>query len=237
MLARPFWLALGFLTTLPTPPIGKVAPGEMRRASAFYPLIGWIIGGLLVSAAWLFANLPTGLAAGLVLALWLGVTGMLHLDGLLDSADALLAMRPAPERLRILGDVHHGSFAFGVGFAFLLLKWQAIGLSGWLALLLAPVVARFWLLPLLNLFPAARPEGLGATARQGRWELGLLFALPALVLAPLAFLVTGAWALLVGYWASRRLGGGLSGDVYGAIIETSELAFLLALLFQAAPKP
>ncbi len=228
---RPFWLALGFLTTLPVPDVGEVQPGEMRAASAYYPLVGWIVGAVLAGAAWATGGLPDGLAAALVLAVWLAVTGMLHLDGLLDSADALLAPVPVSERLRILGDVHHGSFAFGVGFVFLLLKWQALALlAGPLPLLLAPVAARFWLLPVLNRFPAARPEGLGATARQGRVGLGFVFALPVVFLSPAAFLAAGATLGLGALWASRRLGGGLSGDVYGAFVELGELAFLFASL-------
>ncbi len=229
---RPFWLALGFLTTLPVPDPGGVEPGEMKRASAFYPLVGWIIGGLLLLVSHLAAPMPDGLRAALLLAAWLALTGMLHLDGLLDSADALLAMKSVPERLRILGDVHHGSFAFGAGFAFLLLKWQALVWADWSGVLLAPVIARFWLLPVLNLFPAARPEGLGATARQGRWLPALFFALPAALAAPLVFAAVGAFVLLTALWASRRLGGGLSGDVYGALIELGELVVLLAIVYQ-----
>jgi len=227
---RPFWLALGFLTTLPVPDLGEVRPGEMKEASAFYPLVGWVIGFLLALAAWLLQSLPAGLAGAVLLALWLALTGMLHLDGLLDSADALLAMRPVAERLRILGDVHHGSFALGAGFVHLLLKWQLLTLLDWRAVLLAPVMARFWVLPVLNLFPAARPEGLGATARQGRLGPALLFVAPAALWAPLPFLLSGAFVLLTALWASRRLGGGLSGDVYGALIELGELAVLFAFL-------
>jgi len=227
---RPFWLALGFLTTLPVPGLGKVEPGEMKEASAYYPLVGWIVGLVLAAAAWLLQSLPDGLAGAFLLAIWLGLTGMLHLDGLLDSADALLAMRPVAERLRILSDVHHGSFALGVGFVHLLLKWQLLTLADWRAALLAPVMARFWVLPVLNLFPAARPEGLGATARQGRLWPALLFVAPAALWAPLPFLLSGVFVLLAARWAARRLGGGLSGDVYGALIELGELAVLLACI-------
>ncbi len=229
---RPLWLALGFLTILPVPDIGEVKPGEMKAASALYPLIGWIIGALLAIAAWLLQPLPDGLAAALLLALWLALTGMLHLDGLLDSADALLAMKPVADRLRILGDVHHGSFAFGVGFVHLLLKWQLLALADWRAVLLAPVMARFLVLPVLNLFPPARPEGLGATARQGLLLPAALIALPAAILAPLPFLLGGAFVLLTAKWAAKRLGGGLSGDVYGALVEFGEIAVLFVFMYQ-----
>lgn len=225
---RPFWLALGFLTTFPVPRLGPVLPGEMRSASAFYPVAGYCLGGVLALAAWLTQALPEGLQGALLLALWLGLTGMLHLDGLLDSADALLAMKPPPERLKILSDLHLGSFAFGVGFVHLLLKWQLLawGPSPWLLLGL-PAIVRFALLIPMNLYPAAKPEGLGAGSREGRIGLALLLALPAMVLFPWQALAVLLVMLLLARWAAHRLGGGLSGDVYGALVEIGESVGLL----------
>ncbi|WP_456414661.1 adenosylcobinamide-GDP ribazoletransferase [Oceanithermus profundus] len=233
---RPFWFALGFLTTLPVPRAEGATAGELRRSVAWYPLVGWVVGAVLVATAALAQAWSPGLAAALVLAAWLAVTGMLHFDGLLDSADALLAPRAPAERLRILADVHHGSFALGVGAVFLILKWQAIaaGPDLW-ALALAPVAARTWILPLLGLFPSVRPGGLGASARGGSWGWGLLFAAPLVLLAPGPAAAAGAWALGFAFWSSRRLGGGLTGDVYGAAVETTELVFLLAALLWRAP--
>ncbi|WP_174720027.1 MULTISPECIES: adenosylcobinamide-GDP ribazoletransferase [unclassified Meiothermus] len=225
---RPFWLALGFLTTFPVPRLGEIRPGEMRSASAFYPVAGYCLGGALALVAWLAQPLPEGLQGALLLALWLGLTGMLHLDGLLDCADALLAMKPPGERLKVLSDPHLGSFAFGVGFAHLLLKWQllTLGPSPWLLLGL-PAIVRFALLVPMNLYPAARPEGLGAGSREGRLGLALLFALPALASFPWQALAVLLVMLLLARWAASRLGGGLSGDVYGALIEVGESAGLL----------
>ncbi|GIW36172.1 MAG: adenosylcobinamide-GDP ribazoletransferase [Meiothermus sp.] len=228
---RPFWLAVGFLTVFPIPHLGEVKVGEMKAASAFYPVAGYLIGAVLALAAWLTAGLPDGLQGAILLAVWLASTGMLHLDGLLDSADALLAMKPPAERLRILGDVHMGSFAFGVGFVVLLLKWQLLSAAPapWLLLAL-PALVRFALLLPMNLFPAARPEGLGARSREGLVVPAFLLALPALVAFPWVGLAIVAVMLGLAYWAARRLGGGLSGDVYGMLVEMGELAGLLVFV-------
>lgn len=235
MSLRPLWLALGFLTTFPVPQIMDVKPGEMRSASAFYPVAGYAIGAVLALVAWATAPLPDGLQGALLLGVWLACTGMLHLDGLLDSADALLSMKPVERRLEILNDVHVGSFAFGVGFVHLLLKWQllvallGVGVSP-LVFLAVPALARFVLLIPMNLFPAARKEGLGAVSREGRILPAALFALPAIVFLPWATLAMAAGVLLLGRWAAGRLGGGISGDVYGAMVEVGESVGLLALV-------
>ncbi len=228
---RGLHLAHTFLTTLPFSHVNEVKDGEFRYASGFYPAVGWTLGLLLVLTAWITSGLPSGVGAALTLAVWLGLTGMLHFDGLVDSADALLAAKSPAHRLEILSDVHIGAFGLAVGVVALLLKWSALEAHpGTLGLLVAPVLARGAVLLPMNIFPAARAESLGARAREGNWPVGLAFAVPAVLLAPIAAIAAVLGALLVAGFAARRLGGGISGDVYGAIIETSEIAALVAVL-------
>lgn len=232
---RPLWLAIGFLTVFPVPHLGEVKSGEMKAATTFYPVAGYLIWAVLALVAWLTAALPDGLQGAVLLAVWLACTGLLHLDGLLDAADALLAMKPPQERLRILGDVHLGSFAFGVGFVVLLLKWQLLASnpSPWLLLCL-PAIVRFGLLLPMNLFPAAKAEGLGARSREGRILPAFLLTLPVIFFFPWVALVVMATMLLLAYWAAGRLGGGISGDIYGMLVELGEIAGLLFFIAVAA---
>jgi len=240
-LLRAAHLALTFLTTLPLPHTGEVREGEFARASGFYPLAGYVVGGVLGGVWWLCSslNLPHGVSAALTLCAWLWITGMLHFDGLVDSADAVFAMKSPARRLEILSDVHIGAFGLATGVIVLLLKWSLLeslfsplpgtGSSVW-PLILAPVMARTVLLAPMNLFRAARPESLGARSREGWWPLAVALSSPLL-------LVGGGWvvalstligALGVAKFCAGRLGGGISGDVYGAIVETAEIVGLLA---------
>ena len=232
---RGLHLAHTFLTTLPLGHVGEVQDGEFRYASGFYPAVGWTLGVLLVVTAWITSFLPAGVSAALTLAVWLGLTGMLHFDGLVDSGDALLVAKSPARRLEILGDVHIGAFGLAVGVVALLLKWSALQAmsrdwQGMLGLLVTPVLARGAVLLPMNLFPAARAESLGARSREGNWPVGLVFAIPAVLISPIAALVVVIAAFLVASFAARRLGGGISGDVYGAIIETGEIAALVAVI-------
>ncbi len=228
---RGLHLAHTFLTTLPFPHVGEVRDGEFRYASGFYPAVGWTLGILLCLTHWLVSGLPSTVGAALLLAVWLGLTGMLHFDGLVDCGDALLAAKPPEKRLEILSDVHMGAFGLAVGAVHILLKWSAISsLTVWLPLLLAPVLARAALLIPMNVFPSARAESLGAKSREGNWSVGFLIALPAVLLAPQLALVAVLTALGVAWFASSRLNGGISGDVYGAIVEICEVAIIIAAL-------
>ncbi|WP_243029517.1 adenosylcobinamide-GDP ribazoletransferase [Thermus altitudinis] len=220
---RALRLALGLLTVYPLAPQGT-RPEDFRRSTLFFPLAGYALGLPLSLLALL--PLPEGLLAALLLASLLGLTGFLHLDGLLDSTDALLASRSKEERLRILKDPHLGPFAFGVGGLYLLLLWQALALVPEpLFLLLFPGFARFAILPFLNRYPLLRP-GMASLIRGGPVFGAFLLALPFPILYPWPALLALGSAYGVARFAVARLGG-LNGDILGAMIALSELGGLL----------
>ena len=234
-IVRPAWLALTFLTTFPLPHFLDLRDGEFARASGFYPLAGWAVGGLAALLLWLPLPVPAGVHSALVLACWLASTGLLHFDGLVDTADAVFAMKSPEKRLEILRDVHVGAFGLATGGLVLLTWWSLLAAARPPDVLLAAVAARTVLLAPMNLFPAARVDSIGARSREGRWGVALLVALPLLLLpipfvhllpALVASLVT---TLLVARFCASRLGGGINGDVYGACVVFAELAALLAL--------
>ncbi len=233
-----FWLATTFLTTLPAPNFGVPSAG-LGLAGRWFPLVGLLIGLLLwgvQSVAQRFFP-PTLVGAFVVLA-WVVVTGGLHLDGLADCCDGLLATTSRQRRLEILRDPRVGSFgALGLILT-LLLKVLAAGMAAPIALILAPVWAR-WLLLFAARQPQARPEGMGASFAAGVTpEVQIMAALlplsllffgdgHALVAAGLA---TGTMLALVRL-ARARLGG-VTGDVYGLVVEVCEVVMLLIFVAQ-----
>ena len=84
---RPFLVALQFLTRIPTPDINKITDKEIGMSQYYYPVIGLIIGLVLTGSSSLI-SLSTGVEAALLLAIWVVITGALHIDGLADCADA-----------------------------------------------------------------------------------------------------------------------------------------------------
>ena len=239
-------LAFKFLTILPVPLPGEASPKAMGQAVAYYPLVGAVLGALLVGADLLLGLvLPPGLRTALVLALWVGLTGALHLDGFLDCCDGLLAPRSPEERLEVLRDVHTGSFAVVGAVVLLLVKYAALAsLEGPLrlgALVGAPVVGRWAMAYAVFAYPYARPEpGLGGMVKQamGARQMAMATAvalgaslvgwrwLGAAALAALP--ATWAFTALVARWIRSRIPG-LTGDTYGAICELVEVGVLVAV--------
>ncbi|NCC95150.1 MAG: adenosylcobinamide-GDP ribazoletransferase, partial [Opitutae bacterium] len=124
---RPLWLAGRFLTRLPFPEPRGFTARQLGQAVCWYPLIGLLLGVLIALAAAGLARLDTGVAAALVLLLWVWSTGALHLDGLADSADAWVGGLASRERtLEILKDPRSGPAAITAILLLLLLKWAAL---------------------------------------------------------------------------------------------------------------
>ena len=244
--------ATRFLSILPLPgPTNRFETSStndsaprLHLGSAYFPFVGFLLATLLYLVQLLFGLvLPRlALAAVLVVALVL-LTGGLHLDGLMDTCDGLFGGRTRERRLEILRDSRVGSFGVLGGVSILLLKFALFASIGGphllsLAFFVMLPCSRWAMVLALRVFPAARPDGLGATFRQ-------TVTLPRLILAAatalLLALLVGHWigilawcaatctALLIGTWATRQIGG-LTGDIYGAIAECSEVVVLLVLV-------
>ena len=227
---------------------------DMSPALPWFPLVGAFIGIGLIALDWVLRPLlalPVRDAALLFAAAL--ITGMLHLDGYVDCCDALLGACSVERRLEILKDSRVGAYG-AVGATLLLIaRFAALGELGGplrvLALFAAPVLGRWGIVYAVTCFPYARLQGLGSLfQRKSSYIIsatGVTLAVLAVatgvatalargsgslagtaVLVALLACLTLAVTLAAATWASRRLGGGLTGDTYGAVNELVELAVL-----------
>jgi adenosylcobinamide-GDP ribazoletransferase len=216
---------------------------ELGRAVGYFPLVGALLGGVLVAFDWGLSFLfPAAVRAALDLALWVALTGALHLDGFLDACDGLFGGRTVESRLEIMRDERVGAFGLAGGVVLLLLKFSALAATPQrpLALFLAPVLGRWGMTLVLLGFPYARPQGLGRAMKDhvgwGQLALGTTVALVAAILTGgwwglVVLAVAGAAAWLAARFVRSRLPG-MTGDVYGAICELVEMLVLLVLAVQ-----
>lgn len=238
-------IALSFLTRLP---VGHLEVDDylaaLGRSAWSFPL-----AGLLVGLVGLGAHTATGLLFGpalqavAVVAAGLWVTGMLHLDGLMDTADAMGSHRSRERMLEIMKDSRVGAMGAAAGALSLLLRaalvLEVAPAMQPAALLTAPALGRMAMVLAAGLWPPARAEGglgrsfaahVGRAQMAGALLLGLTVAFavwftPAGPRGLAAFGGALLVALLLGRTMAARLGG-LTGDTYGAINEVVEWAVL-----------
>lgn len=224
--------AVAFLTA-----VGGAAPPS-PRALAWFPAVGASLGLVLGGLWWAAGRVwPPLLAAAVVVVADLGLTGMLHLDGLVDAADGLLPHLPVERRLEVMAEPRAGAFGVGAAAAALLLRVAALAAMAPAPLLLAGLwaVSRAAMAVAATAVPYARPGGTaegfrgaapGPTAAAGAAlavACGWLARGPAGVLAAA---VVAATAGAVVALARRRIGG-FTGDVLGAAGVVGETAGLV----------
>ncbi len=185
--------------------------------------------------------LPAWVAGILTLVVWVVLTGGLHLDGLADCCDGLLASTTVERRLEIMKDPHMG--AFGVTGLVLVLLLKAAALASLtpatsFGILLAAALARWCILP-AGLIRLARPLGSGMGAdfvlgfRRSFILLGTILPLAVALLLGvrgIASTLAGLVAAALVVWLAKSRIGGVTGDVFGMIVEIVEATVLIAFL-------
>lgn len=233
-------IAIQFLTRLPTPRIASTGK-DFAHSMRWFPGVGLLVGAIIAGGGWAGSLVDPWVGAIIALALWVAITGALHLDGLGDIADAVGAGHGQDRErlLRILADPHIGSFGTVTLVIQLLAKLVLLhalfAADLFIPLIGIPVVARmqplFW-----TVFLPQLHDGLGAHFDKAIRKFDLVFW-TVLLLATLPFAPAFAVAILFvpfwGWWIMRRFGG-ISGDGHGAGIELGETILLLVLAIQVA---
>lgn len=234
------------LSTYTVLPVGHFTWEErpMRYSICFLPLAGLLVGGAELLWRWLWTLLGGGdiLYAAVAAALPALLSGGIHLDGYLDTVDALSSHAPREKKLAIMKDPRAGAFSVIWGGVYFLLYFGLFSeLHTWLSA--AVVALGFVLSRALTALAAltqqsARSEGLlvsftaGAPRTLTRLSMLLLTLLTA---AAMLFLEPRAGALALpfaaaGYFAcwlvTKRQFGGVTGDTCGFLISLVELCIL-----------
>lgn len=233
-------LALQFLTRIPIPFACPWTPETRRWAVRAYPLVGLLMGSVLALVAVAMHNVPAPITALALLSLWVVLSGGLHLDGVMDIADALGSNQPLARRWEIMKDPLIGSF--GMLALVFHLAWKGVLLWALLAyqaplwwLLIVPGLGRWAGVALLVLTPCAHQKGLAWSWQQSLSGQDVALALvPLALIALLAPVLVLMWLTVIVFvvlmrWLMLRLFNGINGDMVGATIEGGELWLLIIL--------
>lgn len=243
---KSFLISLQLLTRIPVPMLNVSDDSNNEKCFGlsvlFYPLVGLIIGAILVFVNKLlsYLSLPAHglIEASIILTVWILITGALHLDGLADSADAWLGGYGDKKRtLDIMKDPYCGPAGVVVLLLVLLMKFSAIIVIGWEILLLAPVLGRTAAMLLLATTPYVRQGGMGELAANRLSKNTVWFVTLLVVTLSIFWLEQSSLVVLliffVGYLLRlmmiKRIDG-TTGDTAGAMVELIELSVLVGFV-------
>jgi adenosylcobinamide-GDP ribazoletransferase len=238
-------LNIQFLTRIPIPAKITWDDRAFAAGAAFAPVVGLLVGLFSVGAYYIFSltgSRPLSIFMGMAMAIT--ISGGLHLDGLADTFDAIFSYRDRDRALAIMKDSRLGTSGAIVLFLVIMLKYIL------LSSLSENIIATcFVVMPVISRMTIPWCAGLSPYARKGEKSIaaglvehtGLLEAVIASILAALIgslfllfaviplVLIVIAFTLMVIMYMKNRLGG-ITGDVIGAVIELSELLFLISIL-------
>ena len=234
-----FLVGLQFLTRIRIVRQTVWTAEDFGRSTRFFPLVGLVLGICYALAAWILVSVlgMRALTAALLLILPLLLTGGLHADGFMDTADGVFSGRERERKLEIMKDSRVGSFGV-VAFVLLMFLQFALLLDMSPPLLVSvffvmPIIGRMAMVLAVSCFPYARADGMGKTFADmaDRRTVALaavttsVLVIPIGLLATLALVLGIVFALLFCRWMTAILGG-VTGDVYGAATVLTETIVL-----------
>jgi adenosylcobinamide-GDP ribazoletransferase len=251
---RNFITALQFLTIVRVKKDHIVEEGNLAKSMVYFPLVGFLIGFLLVYADRFFAlfALPHTIATFLLIIISVLFTRAIHIDGLADTLDGLMGGRNHSSRLDIMRDSSLGT-AGALGIVIVLfMKYLCLNNlyegDRIVALLVAPVVGRWSQTYMVFNANYGREDGMGK-AFVGHLRSSGLAAASAIAIALSAFVLPGLdphslvffsvlicgvllLTILGKHYLVRKLGG-VTGDAIGAMSELNEVLVLLIVVMFA----
>ncbi len=239
-------IAFSTYSRLPMPQV-EWSEENRRYAMCFFPLVGAVVGGLiwlwLCMCGWLELNALVKGAVGAVIPLM--VTGGIHMDGFMDTTDALASWQSQEKRLEILKDSHTGAFAVMGCAGYLLLSAAlyseadpAAGLRLAGVFVLSRALSAFALVRMRNARNRGMLDDISRVAEKRLVTLsGGVYALLCLVLwlatgVRTALLCVAAAVLCYLYYQhmSYKQFGGVTGDLAGWFLQVTELVLTAVIV-------
>lgn len=247
MLLQSMIIAFSMYSKIPMPRV-EWNSKNMKYALCFFPLVGMVSGAILWGVEILLFRAGCGnlLIASVGTVLPLLITGGIHMDGFLDTIDALSSYGDRDKKLAILKDSHSGAFAITYGLVYIVLSlgiWSEVSQDNLPYIAVTFILSRTLSGFSVAAFPLAKNTGLAATFQDGahrqrvKWIMGGCFLLESILLLlknPVcaAGILLAAVAAFAWYaYVCRKQFGGITGDLAGYFLQIAELGMLGAVAF------
>ncbi|MFZ7132729.1 MAG: adenosylcobinamide-GDP ribazoletransferase [Eubacteriales bacterium] len=233
---KKFLIALSFFTRIPVHIKSEVSEDEFYTSMTLIPWVGLLIGLILYGVAYggEYLTIQSEVLSFILLCVYVWITGGLHIDGFIDSIDAILSNRDREKMLDIMKDSRIGAFG-AIGIVLLLLGYFIIFKhSTKEVLLVMPMIGRSCALVAASLSHYAKKtndlgkkfiESIGK--KQG--ILVILFTILVSGLVNIMYIFTYVICLCVSYFfvnLFRNKLSGMTGDTVGMLIEINQVVFL-----------
>lgn len=241
-------MAFSMYSKIPMPKI-KWKDENMKYALVFFPFIGIVIGGMILGW-WYLANqvsLGIFMKAAIMSVIPVFVNGGIHIDGFLDTIDALSSYQSKEKKLEILKDSHTGAFAIIGCVVYFLLYFGTMteikDIRQCMMIALVFVFSRALSGLSLVLFQSAKKNGLLYTFSSNAHKiltriLLIITAIICLVLWMMLNVKAGIVLILGGIvvffyykWLSYKEFGGITGDLAGFFLQVCELVLIFIVVF------
>lgn len=245
-LVQSFVIAMSMYSKLPMPRI-EWKEENMKYAMCFFPMVGVVTGLLEYLAGRVLLEISCGklFFAAVMTLIPVCISGGIHLDGFMDTMDALASYGDREKKLAILKDSHSGAFAIlGLGcyFVWSLGVWsevtqEMLGVIG-CVFVVSRALSGFSVVS----FQAAKNSGLLRTFRDGAQKRAVRITMAAYLIVVATVMiwqspvmaagaVTGA-AVTFGYYryVSYKQFGGVTGDLAGYFLQICELVMLTGVM-------
>lgn len=243
---KSFIIAFSMYSKIPMPKV-EWSKDNMRYVMCFFPLIGLIIGGFIYLWYIVSQTIPVSpvFRAVLMVVIPLIITGGIHMDGFLDTVDALCSYRSKQEKLVILKDPHAGAFAVIACVSYLLLTfgiWYDVTSDAIPCLTITFVLSRSLSGLSVVTFPLAKNSGLATMFSNESSKnitrivifLHILFCIIAMLLLNRKLGLIAFFSSMIVFFYYYRMSakefGGITGDIAGYFLQICELIMAFAII-------
>ena len=247
---KTFWnslvVAFSMYSKIPMPNV-EGTKEDMKYALCFYPLIGAVIGGILCGWRIAYPYLCNGdfLPAVVFVIVPVIISGGVHVDGFIDTVDALSSNKTMERKLEILRDIHTGAFAMIITLSYFLIAlgvWSEMPIDAIPVLAIGFVLSRALSGLSIMVFPKAKISRLPSTFIDGTNKkvigivLGIYIAVCVALMCYLEPLygsigvLGAAVSFAYYYYTAKKHFGGITGAVAGFFVQVCELVIPCVIL-------
>ena len=239
-------IAFSMYSKIPMPNI-EVSKENMKYSLCFFPLVGAVIGAILCGWRIAYPYLCNGkiLPAVVFVIVPIVISGGVHVDGFIDTVDAVCSKKPMERKLEILKDIHTGSFAVIISLAYFCVAlgvWSEMPIDAVPILAVGFVLSRALMALSFVIFPHANTSKrmVPFVSAAHKKVVGLVSAIYIVICAGLMCylepmygsigVLGAALSFAYYYYTSKKHFGGITRAVGGFFIQVCELVIPCVVL-------